>query len=139
MDGPGRSRSPFAAAGLLTECGKGNGLITRVAGTTGTSGSVGDDAAATDAQLRSPQALAVTSDGGFLVADTGNQVVRKVSAGGVITRVAGTMGTLGSGGDDGPATDAQFSGPQDVAMTADGGMLLADTGNHVVRKIAPIP
>ena len=79
MDGPGRSRSPFAAAGLLTECGKGNGLITRVAGTTGTSGSVGDDAAATDAQLRSPQALAVTSDGGFLVADTGNHVVRKIA------------------------------------------------------------
>jgi DNA-binding beta-propeller fold protein YncE len=86
-----------------------------------------------------PVGVAVTSDGGFLIADTNNHVVRKVSAGGVITRVAGTMGTLGSGGDDGPATDAQFSGPQDVAVTADGGMLIADTGNHVVRKTVPIP
>ena len=124
---------------MLTECGNGNGLITRVAGTTGTSGSVGDDGPATDAQLNRPVGVAVTSDGGFLIADTNNHVVRKVSAGGVITRVAGTMGTLGSGGDDGPATDAQFSGPQDVAVTADGGMLIADTGNHVVRKTVPIP
>ena len=82
------------------------GVITRVAGTTGTAGSRGDDAPATDAQLSGPSGVAVTADGGFLIVDSGNQVVRKVSAGGVITRVAGTTGTAGSGGDDGPATKA---------------------------------
>jgi hypothetical protein len=51
-------------------------------------------------------------------------VVRKVSAAGVITRVAGT-GTAGNTGDDGPATAAQLSSPGAVAMTADGGFLIA--------------
>jgi hypothetical protein len=112
------------------------GVITRVAGTTGTAGSGGDDGPATDAQLNNLAGVAVTGDGGFLIADAGNNVVRKVSAGGVITRVAGTTGTAGSGGDDGPATDAQLSGPSGVAVTADGGFLIADTGNQVVRKVS---
>ena len=60
--------------------------------------------------------MAVTADGGFLFADTGNNVVRKVSAAGVITRVAGT-GTVGDAGDDGPATDAQLHQPVGVAVT----------------------
>ena len=52
---------------------------------------------------------------------------------GVITRVAGTTGTAGSRGDDAPATDAQLSGPSGVAVTADGGFLIVDSGNQVVR------
>jgi len=59
-----------------------------------------------------------------------------VSAAGVITRVAGT-GTAGSGGDDGPATDAQLNYPFAVAVAADGGFLIADTNNQVVRKVEP--
>ena len=114
------------------------GVITRVAGTIGTAGSGGDDGPATDAQLNHSFGVAVTADGGFLIADTFNQVVRKVSAGGVITRVAGTPGTGGSGGDDGPATDAQLNYPFGVAVTADGGFLIADTLNQVVRKVEPI-
>jgi ketosteroid isomerase-like protein len=112
------------------------GVITRVAGTTGVIGSGGDDGLATDAQLNYPSAVAVTADGGFLIADTYNQVVRKVSVGGMISRVAGTTGASGSGGDDGPATDAQLRNPTGVAVTADGGFLIADTGNHVVRKVS---
>jgi hypothetical protein len=57
----------------------------------------GDDGPATDAQLFQPTGLAVTADGGFLIVDSSNHVVRKVSAGGVITRVAGTTGTAGGG------------------------------------------
>jgi hypothetical protein len=112
------------------------GVITRVAGTTGVAGSGGDDGPATGAQLNGPSAVAVTGDGGFLIADSGNQVVRKVSAGGVITRVAGTIGVAGSGGDDGPATGAQLNGPSAVAVTGDGGFLIADTGNQVVRMVS---
>jgi streptogramin lyase len=112
------------------------GVITRVAGT-GAQGDGGDDGPATDAELYGPNGVAVTADGGFLIADTGNNVVRKVSKAGVITRVAGT-GTAGHGGDDGPATDAELYGPNGVAVTADGGFLIADTGNAVVRKVARI-
>ena len=111
------------------------GVITRVAGTIGTAGSGGDDGPATDAQLNHPLAVAVTADGGFLIADSGNQVVRKVSAGGVITRVAGT-GTPGNTGDDGPATEAQLHRPFGVAAAPDGGFLIADTFNSVVRHVS---
>jgi trimeric autotransporter adhesin len=112
-----------------------DGVITRAAGTTGTSGSAGDDGPATDAQLDTPTGVAVTADGGFLIADFANNRVRKVSAGGVITRVAGT-GTAGSAGDDGPATDAQLNGPAGLAVTADGSFLIADFFNSRVRKVS---
>ena len=110
------------------------GVITRVAGTGGV-GNSGDDGPATDAQVLEPVGVAETADGGFLIADPGNRVVRKVSAAGVITRVAGT-GTRGNSGDDGPATDAQLNEPAGVAVTADGGFLIADPGNSVVRKVS---
>jgi hypothetical protein len=73
-------------------------VITRVAGTTGVAGSAGDDGLATDAQLFQPSGVAMTADGGFLIADTFNSLVGKVSADGVITRVAGTTGVAGGGG-----------------------------------------
>ncbi len=97
-------------------------------------GNSGDDGPATDAELFGPFGVAVTADGGFLIAEQGN-VVRNVSPAGVITRVAGT-GTAGNSGDDGPATDAELNGPADVAVTADGGFLITDRNNHVVRKVA---
>jgi hypothetical protein len=109
--------------------------ITRVAGT-GTAGDSGDDGAATEAQLSQPFGIAVTADGGYLITDPADSVVRKVSADGTITRVAGT-GTSGNTGDDGPATDAELATPAGVAVTADGGFLIADFTSHVVRKVSP--
>ena len=110
------------------------GVISRVAGT-GAPGNSGDDGPATDAQLHEPAGVAVTADGGFLIADTGNNEVRKVSAAGVISRVAGT-GIVGNTGDDGPATDAQLNSPFGVAVTADGGFLIGDTFNNEVREVS---
>jgi ketosteroid isomerase-like protein len=111
-----------------------SGTITRVAGT-GTAGNAGDDGPATDAQLILPRALAVTADGGFLIADAAGHVVREVSAAGTITRVAGT-GTAGNAGDDGPATDAQLNFPVGLAVTTDGGFLIADFLTATVRKVS---
>ena len=111
-----------------------DGTITRVAGT-GTSGDSGDDGPATDAQLSTPGGLAVSADGGFLIADFANNVVRAVSASGIITRVAGT-GTQGDSGDDGPATDAELASPVWPAVTADGSFVITDSGNHEVRRVA---
>ena len=111
-----------------------SGTITRVAGT-GTAGNSGDDGPATDAQLDGPIGIAVTADGGFLVADATNEVVRRVSADGTITRVAGT-GTAGDSGDDGSATDAQLSAPVWVAVASDGSFVITDAGNHEVREVA---
>ena len=109
-------------------------MITRVAGT-GTAGNTGDDGFATDTQLNDPAGLAVSGDGGFLIADFGNHVVRKVSADRVITRIAGSV-RPGNSGDDGRATYAQLAWPEGLAVTGDGGFLIADVGNHVVRKVS---
>jgi hypothetical protein len=53
----------------------------------------------------------------------------------VITRVAGT-GIPGNTGDDGPATSAQLHRPFGVAVTPNGGFLIADALNNVVRKLS---
>ena len=118
----------------LTLKGNAMGVITRVAGT-GTAGNSGDDGPATDAEVHKPIGVAVTGDGGFLIVDALSSVVRKVSAAGVITRVAGTGG-VGNSGDDGLATDAEVHKPAGVAVTADGGFLITDFLNSVVRKVS---
>src|ERR671914_244996 len=109
-----------------------NNIFT-VAGTT--AGLSGDGGPATAAQLDQPFGVAVTADGGFLIADTCNHRVRRVSPAGTITTVAGT--TAGLSGDGGPATAAQLSFPSGVAASADGGFLIADRGNDRVRRGSP--
>jgi Collagen triple helix repeat (20 copies)/NHL repeat len=110
------------------------GTISTVAGT-GTAGSAGDDGPATAAQLAGPKGVATTADGGFLIADTANHRVRRVSPGGTITTVAGT--TQGFSGDGGLATAAQLAFPRGVAETADGGFVIADANNNRVRRVSP--
>jgi hypothetical protein len=110
------------------------GIITTVAGT-GARGISGDGGPATAAQIYDPQGVTAMPDGGFLIAD-GDDVVRRVSPSGIISTVAGT-GTPGFSGDGGPATSAQLTSPNAVAVTADGGFLIADTGNRRIRRVAP--
>ena len=112
-----------------------DGTISTVAGN-GTCGYNGDGGLATDAELCEPRAVAPTPDGGFLIADTGNHVVRYVDPAGEISTVAGT-GVDGYDGDDGPATEALLDAPDDVAPTADGGFLIADMDKDVVRGVSP--
>ena len=110
------------------------GKISTVAGA-GTSGFAGDGGAATAAMLATPSSAEPTPDGGFLVADTVNNRVRKVSDGGVITTVAGN-GTSAFSGDGGPATAAALKRPADVEVTADGGYLVADKLNDRIRRVS---
>jgi hypothetical protein len=112
-----------------------SGLIGTVAGT-GTAGYSGDGGAATSAMLNSPTDVEPTADGGFLIADLGNRRVRKVSAGGAISTLAGT-GVSGSSGDGGPATAALLTAPAGVANRAEGGFLIADAGSDRVRAVSP--
>jgi hypothetical protein len=110
-----------------------SGLITTVAGT-GVAGSSGDGAAATSATLSAPAAVAPLTGGGFLIADTGNNRIRRVDADGTIRTVAGA-GPAGFGGDGAPAGKALLSGPEGVAALADGSIAIADTGNERVRLV----
>jgi NHL repeat len=111
------------------------GTITTIAGN-GTPGFSGDGGPATAAQLSYPFGLAVTADGGVLIADYGNSRVRYVTPAGTITTVAGN-GSQGFSGDGGPATDAELKGPTGVAATPDGSVLIADQYNQRVRRVSP--
>ena len=110
-----------------------DGIITTVAGDA--DGLAGDNGPAVDALLSFPTDVAATPDGGYLIADAGNDRIRKVSAAGIITTVAGTdRGFLGDGG---PAVAAKLNTPRELALQADGGLLVADAGNDRIRRIAP--
>ncbi|MGX1887264.1 NHL domain-containing protein [Streptomyces sp. NPDC055287] len=110
-----------------------DGKISTVAGT-GAAGSDGDDGPAVSAQLNKPHAVALDGAGTLYIADYGNHRVRKVTADGKISTVAGT-GAAGSDGDDGPAASAQLKCPLGVVVDGAGDLYIADYGNHRVRKV----
>jgi uncharacterized protein (TIGR03437 family) len=95
----------------------------------------GDGGAATKAQLNAPGGVTVDTAGNIYIADTSNNVVRKVGANGNITNFAGN-GSAGSNGDGGAATSAQLNGPEDLAVDGSGNVFIADTLNNKVRKVA---
>jgi len=95
------------------------GDITTVAGSSSTAGYTGDGHAATLATLAHPDAVSPLPGGGFLIADTNNNVIREVSPSGVITTVAGT-GTSGYNGDNQLATKAELDGPRGVVALPNG-------------------
>ena len=96
----------------------------------------GDGGPATSAQLNAPYCITVDKADNLYIADTDNNVIRKVTAGGTITTVVGNYG-LGQGysGDGGPATNAQIAGPRGVAVDGAGNLYIGDTGNNVTRKV----
>jgi Ca2+-binding RTX toxin-like protein len=112
-----------------------SGFVSTIAGT-GTPGFGGDGGAATAAQLSITADVEALPDGGYLIADQGNDRIRRVSPAGVITTVAGN-GTRAAQGDNGPATSASLNLPAGIAVTPDGGFLIADTFNNLVRKVSP--
>ncbi len=111
-----------------------SGIITTVAGN-GTVGFSGDGGRAASAQLYLPSGVALDASGNLYIADKGNNRIRKVSASGIITTVAGN-GTGGYGGDGGPATSAQLSGPFAVTLDAAGNLYIADWTNQRIRRVS---
>jgi trimeric autotransporter adhesin len=85
------------------------------------------------ALLTFPSKIAIDSKGAVYIADTYNQMIRKIS-GGQISTIAGT-GILGFSGDGKAAIGAQFNYPAGVAVDATGNVYVYDGGNEVIRKI----
>ncbi|MCU1453985.1 MAG: Sugar lactone lactonase YvrE [Acidimicrobiales bacterium] len=126
------------------------GAISTIAGTgtRGTPGQAnGDGGLATDAQLDEPSGLAFDAKGSLYVVDSGDNRIRQIAPGGVISSVAGT-GWYGNSGDGGPALSAQFAFSGETSFTdsgllfpgisADGlgNLLVADTNNNEIRRFA---
>ena len=109
------------------------GNITTVAGN-GEQGFFGDGGLATSASLNTPTAVAVDTNGNVYIADSNNNRIR-VIANGNINTFAGN-GTAGYSGDGGAATSAALFTPRGVAVDANGVVYIADTNNHVVRKVS---
>ena len=82
-----------------------------------------------------PWGVATDTNGNVFVADRYNHTIRKVTLGGQVTTLAGQAGSGGSA--DGTNGKARFYYPSGVAVDTVGNVLVADTYNHVIRKIAP--
>ncbi len=111
------------------------GMLTRIAGT-GREGLTGDGGPALNAQLDFPDGIAFDAAGNLYFTERNANLIRRVSPSGTISTFAGT-GVAGNSGDGGPAAAARFSGPTGLAFDAAGNLYVADTGNHVIRRIAP--
>ncbi|HLX71194.1 MAG TPA: choice-of-anchor tandem repeat GloVer-containing protein, partial [Verrucomicrobiae bacterium] len=110
------------------------GVVTTFAGN-GTPGWSGDTGLAINAQLFNPSAVAVDSYGNVYIADTSNQVIRKVDVHGIITTIAGIQGSPGFV--DGDPSVAQFNFPSGLAFDPSGILYISDTGNNAIRAMTP--
>jgi len=110
-----------------------SGIITTVAGNG--YGYGGDGGPAIEAQLNDPWGLSVDVAGNLYIADTYNNCIRKINTSGIITTVAGFGHEEGYSGDGGPATQAWFDCPLDVAVDVAGNLYIADTYNNRIRKV----
>jgi len=90
------------------------------------------DGTGTSARFHTPHGMAVDSSGNVYVADDDNHRIRKITAAGVVSTLAGS----GTGGHrDGTGTAAQFNRPYGVALDTSGNVYVADSHNHRIRKI----
>ena len=107
------------------------GVVTTLAGTGGLFGSADGTGAA--ARFAQPFRVAVESAGNVYVADTTNHTIRKVTAPGVVTTLAGTAGMVGSV--DGTGAAARFFYPVGVAVDSAGNIYVGDSHNNNIRKV----
>ncbi|HXC16281.1 MAG TPA: hypothetical protein VNV60_02455 [Holophagaceae bacterium] len=107
------------------------GVVSRLAGLPKQTG--GADGAGDLARFNLPNSLAIDGHGNLFVADLGNHTIRKITAKGVVTTLAGKPGVPGDA--DGYGPQARFSRPHGIAVGTDGTIYVADAFNHTIRKI----
>ena len=94
------------------------------------------DGVGVSATFNNPIGIAVDTWGSVFVADTFNQLIRKITTAGVVSTVAGggSAGGTAPGYSDGMGAGALFTAPRGIAVNAVGSVFVADTENHLVRK-----
>ena len=109
------------------------GVVTTYAGRAGGLGAV--DATGSAARFNYPSGVAVDASTNTYVADLANHTIRKITAAGVVSTLAG-LATV-SGTNNGSGSAARFNTPTGVAVDTSGNVFVADTYNHTIRKITP--
>jgi sugar lactone lactonase YvrE len=109
------------------------GLLAPFAGS-GKRGFSGDGGPALQAELNDPYGLAVDAKGNVYIASAGSGRVRKVTRDGLITTVAGGGSRKALSG---PARNLQLNNPLDLLLDPRGDLYIADSGDHVVRRVTP--
>ena len=110
-----------------------DGAVTTLAGLAGSPGF--SDGMGAAARFNLPTGVATDSAGNVYVADIGNHTIRKITAAGLVTTLAGSP-LVGSYA-DGTGAAARFNAPAGLSTDAAGNIYVADSGNHVIRKITP--
>lgn len=93
------------------------------------------DGSGTQAQFSYPSTVTVDRNGAIYVADSGNQTIRKSTANGLVTTLAGQPEIAGSS--DGIGAAARFSFIEGLVFDTSGNLFVSDTQNHTIRKITP--
>jgi sugar lactone lactonase YvrE len=109
------------------------GVVTTLAGVAAKPGDT--DGAGAEARFGSPRGLTVDAAGNVFVADTDNNLVRKIAPDGTVSTVAGSAGKTGDS--DGTGSEASFSAPRGIAVDAAGNVFVADSDNNSIRMVTP--
>src|SRR5207249_3588216 len=122
--------------GRIRRVAAATGTITTVAGTGAAVGFGGDGGPASSAALALPKGVTMDATGNLYIADSLNHRVRRISAAGVITTVAGDA-VQGFTGDGVAAIGTSLNSPASITLSATGAVTIADVGNRRVRQIDP--
>ena len=148
-DGQGNSAKFFGLFGIAVDSGGNSfvadrenntirkitpsGLVSTFAGLAGVWGSA--DGQGNAARFWAPYGIAVDGPGNVYVADFANHTVRKITPSGLVSTLAGLVGSPGS--NDGLGSEARFKYPQDLTVDSAGNVYVVDWGNSTIRKISP--
>ncbi len=136
LDGAGNLYIADSMHNRIREVDAATTIVSTIAGD-GEAGYSGDNGVAAHAALSRPFALTIDGAGNIYIADTGNNVIRKIGAAdGLITTVAGN-GIAGYSGDGGPAGSARLNSPAGIIVDNSGTVYIADTANHRIREVDP--
>lgn len=110
-----------------------DGTVITVAGLAGVTGIT--DGTGSEALFSSPAGVVVTPDQVVYVTDRGAHTLRRCTLDGQVTTIAGTPRRSGTA--DGLGSEARFDQPDGIVLDRDGTLLVADMGNHCIRRVTP--